>query len=444
MEQCRKMQKSLHKEKIDFLRAKGLCFSCLKQGHMSKTCKEKMTCQVCTQSHPTVLHMKAKNNVTNKEVRPEEKACEREERPLESVVSGFVGTNTMTCGARSAENTEGILAIVPVQVKTNKGQKVTTTYAFLDPGSTACFCTEELMKELNLTGRKTHILLKTMGEKKIVSSHIVSGLEVGSLDCNDFLGLPDTFSQKTIPATKGNIPLQEDVDKWPHLQEVLLSEIDAEIGLLIGTNAPKAIEPWQVIASVEDDPYAVRTRLGWTINGPLREDTGHSTTRGLIQVSANRISVTRLEELWSQQFKSDFPECKQDERLEMSREDRQFFDMASQSARLVEGHYSIALPLRNKDMKMPNSRKVAEQRALNLRRKFVKNPTFHAEYSAFMGGIIEKGYAVKVPSKDLSRDDSRVWYLPHHRVYHPKKKTLRVVFDCGASYQGITLNDQLL
>lgn len=82
-----------------------------------------------------------------------------------------------------------------------------------------------------------------MGEKKIASSHAVSGLEVSGLDCNDYLGLPDTFSQKTIPATKGNIPLQEDVDKWPHLQEVLLPKINAEIGLLIGTNAFKAIEP---------------------------------------------------------------------------------------------------------------------------------------------------------------------------------------------------------
>lgn len=80
MEQCERMKKSLHKEKIDFLRAKGLCFSCLKQGHMSNSCKEKMICQVCMQSHPTVLHMKAKNNATNKEMRPEGESCETEER----------------------------------------------------------------------------------------------------------------------------------------------------------------------------------------------------------------------------------------------------------------------------------------------------------------------------------------------------------------------------
>lgn len=61
-----------------------------------------------------------------------------------------------------------------------------------------------------------------------------------------------------------------------------------------------------------------------------------------------------------------------------------------------------------------------------------------------MTGIIEKGYAVMVPTKQLSRDDGRVWYIPHHGVYHPKKKKIRVVFDCTATFQGISLNDQLL
>ncbi len=29
-------------------------------------------------------------------------------------------------------------------------------------------------------------------------------------------------------------------------------------------------------------------------------------------------------------------------------------------------------------------------------------------------------------------------------MYHPKKKTLRVVFDCGAAYKGTSLNSELL
>ncbi|KAK7884418.1 hypothetical protein WMY93_027541 [Mugilogobius chulae] len=249
MEQCKKMKKSLHKEKIDFLRAKGLCFSCLKQGHMSNSCKEKMSCQVCSQLHPTVLHIKAKT----KEVEPEVESSGTGEKTSESVVNGFVGMKTP---AHGTEDTEHILSIVPVQVKAKQGQKITQTHAFLDPGSTACFCTEELMQELSLTGRNTNILLKTMGEEKVVSSHIVSGLEVSSLDNNDFFELPDMYSHSNIPASVENVPSPEYVSKWPYLQQVSIPKIDAKIGLLIGTNAPKAIEPWQVIASEK----AVRTQ----------------------------------------------------------------------------------------------------------------------------------------------------------------------------------------
>ncbi|GAA6094046.1 uncharacterized protein LOC117805176 [Tachysurus ichikawai] len=37
-----------------------------------------------------------------------------------------------------------------------------------------------------------------------------------------------------------------------------------------------------------------------------------------------------------------------------------------------------------------------------------------------------------------------VYCIPHHGVYHPRKAQLRVVFDCGATFQGMSLNTQLL
>lgn len=45
---------------------------------------------------------------------------------------------------------------------------------------------------------------------------------------------------------------------------------------------------------------------------------------------------------------------------------------------------------------------------------------------------------------ELERCDGRLWYIPHHGVYHPKKHKIRVVFDCGASFQGASLNSMLL
>lgn len=62
------------------------------------------------------------------------------------------------------------------------------------------------MSELKVNGRKTDILLKTMGDEKQVKTHIVSGLEISSLDGDEFVRLPDVFTQRTIPVHKSNIP----------------------------------------------------------------------------------------------------------------------------------------------------------------------------------------------------------------------------------------------
>lgn len=61
-----------------------------------------------------------------------------------------------------------------------------------------------------------------------------------------------------------------------------------------------------------------------------------------------------------------------------------------------------------------------------------------------MQDVITKGYAKKVIPKDLHRNDGKLWYIPHHGVYHKRKKTIRVVFDCTSSYKGTSLNNELL
>lgn len=77
-------------------------------------------------------------------------------------------------------------------------------------------------------------------------------------------------------------------------------------------------------------------------------------------------------------------------------------------------------------------------------RKFKKNPEFFEDYKNFMKTIIGNGYAVQVPAHQLNRGDNRVFYIPHHGVYHPKKRKLRVVFVCTASFQDRSLNGELL
>ena len=50
----------------------------------------------------------------------------------------------------------------------------------------------------------------------------------------------------------------------------------------------------------------------------------------------------------------------------------------------------------------------------------------------------------KVPEDELRLQGNLINYVPHTGVYHPKKKKIRIVFDCSAQYRGVSLNQQLL
>ncbi|KAJ8352164.1 hypothetical protein SKAU_G00236400 [Synaphobranchus kaupii] len=315
----------------------------------------------------------------------------------------------------------------------------------MDSGSSATFCSEKLMRQLGVHGKRTQILLRTMGQEKPVSCYVLSDLEVSGLSENKYIGLPEVLTHTDIPVTKENIPVQKDLERWPYLsEEVQLPHIEADVDLLIGTNAHRAIEPWKIIHSQEDGPYAVKTTLGWVVNGPLRKGHDHNSSCTDQKVSVNRISVSGVDSMLLQQYNHDFPEHASEEKYEMSREDVQFIKSVSETIEKVDGHYSIGMPLRKKTVVMPNNRCVAEQRAASLKKKLSKNSDLHKEYREFMSDLLGKGYAVEVQGEMLNRNDGRVWYIPHHGVIHPQKGKLRVVFDCAASFQGKSLNGELL
>ena len=300
LDTCRLLERKTHDEKMSFLREKRVCFGCMCIGHRSKDCHKRLVCNVCSKRHPTMLHV-YKDEEGSMQVQGEAGAAD--ENALIAVQSScLTGAGESDCS----------LAILPVRVRSKKSHKTVVTYAFLDPGSSASFVTEGLMNRLNLTGRRTDILLRTMGQESVVSSHMVLDLEVAGLDTDGFCELPVLFTQKCMPVHQGNIPGQEDLRRWPHLEHLKITGIDSGVDLLIGTNVPKALEPWEVVRSEDGGPFAVRTMLGWTVNGPLGGDC--TTARVSHDVSVNRISVERPGRLWEQQQqKVDVPECVQPE-----------------------------------------------------------------------------------------------------------------------------------
>lgn len=72
---------------------------------------------------------------------------------------------------------------------------------------------------------------------------MVEGLEISGLANNQYYQLPSTFTQKEMPVSADNIISEEKLAKWSHLKDAHIPCIDANVDLLIGTNASKVMEP---------------------------------------------------------------------------------------------------------------------------------------------------------------------------------------------------------
>lgn len=79
--------------------------------------------------------------------------------------------------------------------------------------------------------------------KDFIYTMLISGLEISALDNADFIELPDVMTQETMPVSKHNVPQQHDLSKWLYLRDVKLHDLNADVDLLIGTDAPRVIEP---------------------------------------------------------------------------------------------------------------------------------------------------------------------------------------------------------
>lgn len=138
---------------------------------------------------------------------------------------------------------------------------------------------------------------------------MLTDLEISDLEENNFVELSKVITQKSISVSMENFPQQHDIDKWPYLSKVKSLQIDNEIKILIGNKEYKVLEPWQVINSKHNGPYAVKTALGWILNIPLREP-GEEIMYDNKQtsVSVNTISIESMEQMLIQQYYQDFPE----------------------------------------------------------------------------------------------------------------------------------------
>ena len=391
---CDKFRKLSIEERKTFVRNNKLCLNCLTTGHFVRDCPKSSFCKVegCTGKHSTFLHPKQpSNDRQNKDnCTPPDKRDDNQDIKVaaSSANNGYVKITPKTTHPKSSTVTG--LAIVPVRVRAAGRSELVETYAFLDSGSNTSFCTDELLKRLNEPGRKTRLSLTTMlGVSNPIECSVVR-LEIFDLDNQNCVELPNVYSTPILPIRPECIGKQEDVERWPHLTGISIPHIDAEIGLLIGSDAPEILQPRETRMSEDGGPFATKTLFGWVLNGPLsREDVGNPTSN-FLQVENN------LDQRFEQFCNMEFNDVTDESKVSMSKNDVKALEIMKQSARLVSGHYEIRLPWKDYPPPLSNNRVQAEQRLSSLRKRLLRDPSLLQQYKQFMDDLLTNDHARKV------------------------------------------------
>ena len=166
------------------------------------------------------------------------------------------------------------LSIVPIKVRGKGEINEVITYALLDNGSTASFCSEDLLSKLGVEAKKCHISLPTISNVVENWDSATVGLEINNLNNTTSVDVPNVFGVKKLSTSKDEIANQEDIGSWDFLSDITLPRRrkDCTVNLLIGVDVPEALQPKEVRKGDKGGPFALKTKFGWTLNGPLREN----------------------------------------------------------------------------------------------------------------------------------------------------------------------------
>lgn len=108
------------------------------------------------------------------------------------------------------------------------------------------------------------------------------------------------------------------------------------------------------------------------------------------------------------------------------------------------GNWELPHPSRSSFPSMPNNCSQAEGYLRNFVKTFKCKPDLKAQCLEFMEKVISKGHTSLVPREELHVPSGNFFYLSHLPIFHPKKGSLRVVFDSSLEFESVYLSKSLI
>jgi hypothetical protein len=231
----------------------------------------------------------------------------------------------------------------------------------------------------------------------------------------------------------------------------------AEVMILLGRDA----EGLMHTELVNEKPLVFQTKLGLCIVGKIFKGPGNRnslrSTLKTAMVNQDEDEIIQRKQTMKSGWKAlpDIPEVvpedsvyqqrDDDEDPGLSVEDKTFLKTMKEGIHVNKsGHLELPLPFKQgKDPILPNNEFPVKRRMKTTLGNLKKDSGKLEQSIKIMKKYIDNKHVEQIQEKDLKTKEGKVWYIPVFGVSHPRKN-LRIVFDSAATYQGQSLNSNLL
>ena len=297
-------------DRFKFVTKHKLCINCLFSNHTSIDCPRPYVCNTngCRLRHCRYLHR-----------------------------------DTQVTANLNVNDSNIMLPIVPIIVN-----NIYHTYALLDTGSSHTFCARHLVDALDISGSETNYDLQTLGNIENRSAMQVD-LSVQPRDQSTSFNLNNVLVIDKVPVNSSAV----DLSKFTHLSDISHPG-PASVEVLIGQNYADLLVIDEYRRGHPGEPYAAKTALGWCFHGPTATNPSH------LNVTSNLISTKLIEEKLDHSYELEQVGIHRD--TEWSIEDTEVIEVWKEACTIDENHYSLPIPWRYVDSKLPNNYYLAKCR----------------------------------------------------------------------------------
>ncbi len=233
---------------------------------------------------------------------------------------------------------------------------------------------------------------------------------------------------------------------YRHLRGLPLHSFNQEQPLLlIGSDYPHLITPVEPVhLGPPGGPAALKTRLGWTLQGHAKVLMHQSSTPQCLLINTLSPSAELLSHV-TKLWQMDILPYRNEKLIIRSKQDTAAIRTLEDKTTRVEldGVQRYATPLLWKDNVPPlqSPKEAVLGHLRGIEKRLSQDPARADTYNQEIKKLLDAGYITKITSAEAQSAASS-WYIPHHMVQHNGKD--RIVFNCSFTYQGASLNEHLL